>query len=72
MTLHKITQFYREWFSVCPNIDATLHNNVTSTIQKWQTFKLLSFMENLHQSTWDHDILYSANIQRINNFIFLF
>jgi hypothetical protein len=34
-------------------------NPVPSTIPKWRTFKLLRWMQNLHQSTWDHEILYT-------------
>jgi hypothetical protein len=32
---------------------------VASTISKWQTFRLMRWMQNLHQSTWDHIILYT-------------
>jgi hypothetical protein len=32
-----------------------LYNPVPSTIPKWRTFKLLRWMKNLHQSTWDHE-----------------
>jgi hypothetical protein len=34
-------------------------NLVLSTIPKWRTFELLRLMQNLHQSTWDHEILYT-------------
>jgi hypothetical protein len=39
-------------------LDAVLFNPVPLTIPKWRTFKLLRLMQNLHQSTWDHEILY--------------
>jgi hypothetical protein len=32
---------------------------VPSTIPKWRTFKLLRWMQNFHQLTWDHKILYT-------------
>jgi hypothetical protein len=41
------------------DLDAVLFNPVSSTIPKWRTFKLLRWMQNLHQSTWDHEILYT-------------
>jgi hypothetical protein len=34
-------------------------NIVASTIPKWRTFKLLRWMQNLNQSTCDHEILYT-------------
>jgi hypothetical protein len=34
-----------------------LFNPVSSTIQNWQTFRLLRWLQNLHQSAWNHDIL---------------
>jgi hypothetical protein len=33
--------------------------SVPSTVPKWRTFKLPRWMQNLHQSTWDHQILYT-------------
>jgi hypothetical protein len=41
------------------DLDVVLINPVLSTIPKWRTFKLLRWMQNLHQSTWDHEILYT-------------
>jgi hypothetical protein len=41
------------------DLDAILFNSVTSTIPKWRTFKLLRWMQNLHQSAWEHEILYT-------------
>jgi hypothetical protein len=41
------------------DIDAVLFNPVLSAIPKWRTFKLLRWMQNLHQSMWDHGILYT-------------
>jgi hypothetical protein len=32
---------------------------VASIVPKWWTFRLLRWMQNLHQSTWDHEVLYS-------------
>jgi hypothetical protein len=39
------------------DLDAVLFNPVSSTIPKWRTFKLLRWVQNLHQSTWNHEIL---------------
>jgi hypothetical protein len=41
------------------DLDAVLSNPVPSTIPKWRTFKLLRWMQNLHQSTWDDEILHT-------------
>jgi hypothetical protein len=38
---------------------AMLLNPIASTIPKWRTFRLLRWMQNFHQSTLDHDILYT-------------
>jgi hypothetical protein len=42
------------------DLDAVLLNPVTSTIPKWRTFKLLRWMQNMHQSTWDHENVYTG------------
>jgi hypothetical protein len=39
------------------DLDYIPHNPIASTIPKWRTFKLLRWMQNLHQSAWDLDIL---------------
>jgi hypothetical protein len=39
--------------------DTIFLNHVASTVGKWWTFELLWWMQNLHQSTWDHAILYA-------------
>jgi hypothetical protein len=41
------------------NLDVIHFNSVLSSISKWRSFKLLRWMKNLHQSTWDHGILYA-------------
>jgi hypothetical protein len=41
------------------DLDAILFNPVASTIPKWRMFKLLRWMQNVHQSMWDHGILYA-------------
>jgi hypothetical protein len=40
-------------------VTAALFNPIPSTIPKWRTFQLLRWMQNFHQSTWDHEILYT-------------
>jgi hypothetical protein len=39
------------------DLDAILSNPVASTSPKWRTFKLLRLMQDLHQSTCDHEIV---------------
>jgi hypothetical protein len=41
------------------DLDAIHFNPVPSSISKWRAFKLLRWMQNLHQSTWDHGSLYT-------------
>jgi hypothetical protein len=41
------------------DLDAVLFDPVPSTIPKWRTFKRPRWMQKLHQSTWDHEILYT-------------
>jgi hypothetical protein len=41
------------------DLDAIIINPVPSSIPKWRTFKLLRWVQNLHKSTWDHEILYT-------------
>jgi hypothetical protein len=35
---------------------------------KWRAFELLRWMQNLHQSTWDHDILYVERLSKDEQF----
>jgi hypothetical protein len=41
------------------DLNAIHFNPVPSSISKWRAFKLLRWMQNLHQSMWDHGILYA-------------
>jgi hypothetical protein len=41
------------------DLEAVLFNPVPSIITKWRTLKLLRRMQNLHQSTWEHELLYT-------------
>jgi hypothetical protein len=41
------------------DIDAIHFNPVPSSISKWRAFKLLRWIQNFHQLTWDHGILYA-------------
>jgi hypothetical protein len=41
------------------DLGSVLYNPVSSSIPKWRKFKLLRWMQNLHHSTWDHEILYT-------------
>jgi hypothetical protein len=50
------------------DLDAILFNPVPSTIPKWRTFKLLRWMKNLNQSTWEHKFSVLVDLKRMNNF----
>jgi hypothetical protein len=50
------------------NIDAIGFNHVASTIQTWPTFRLLRWVQNLHQSKWDHEIVMLIYLQMTNDF----
>jgi hypothetical protein len=41
------------------DLNAILFKSITSTIPKWQLFKLLKYMQNLIQSVWYHEIVYA-------------
>jgi hypothetical protein len=60
--LNQLVDFYEiRWkgHAIEGDLDAIIFNAVAATIPKWQTFKLVRWMQNLHQSTYDHEILYS-------------
>jgi hypothetical protein len=40
------------------DLDAIFFNYVALTIPKWRSLKLMRWKQNLHQSTWDHEVLY--------------
>jgi hypothetical protein len=46
------------------DLDATLSNPVPSTVPNWQTFRLLRWMQNVHQSALGHQILYADRFLR--------
>jgi hypothetical protein len=46
------------------DLDAVIFNPVASTFRKWRTFKLLWWMENMPQSTLNHETV-SIDICRI-------
>jgi hypothetical protein len=56
-----VSRFYkiRRGHAIEDDLDAILFNPAASTIPKWRTFKLLRWMQNLYQLTWDHEILYA-------------
>jgi hypothetical protein len=60
--LNRFVDFYEIQYgghAIEGDLDAVLSNPVLSTIPKWRTFKLLTWMQNLHQSTWANEILYT-------------
>jgi hypothetical protein len=48
-----------ECHSIEGDLDAILSCPVASTIPKWRTFRLLSWVQSVQQSMWDHHILYA-------------
>jgi hypothetical protein len=46
--------------SIEGDLDPIILNPIASTIPKWLIFKLLRWMQNLHQLTWNHEILYDS------------
>jgi hypothetical protein len=40
------------------DLDPILFNSVASTITIWRTLRLLRWMQNFHESTWENEILY--------------
>jgi hypothetical protein len=60
--LNQLVDFYEIQYgghAIEGDLVAVLFNSVPSTIPKWRKFKLLRWMQNLRQSTWEHDILYT-------------
>jgi hypothetical protein len=47
-------KFSMEVMYIEGDFDSIIFNPVASTIQKWRTFKLLRWMQNLHYVTWYH------------------
>jgi hypothetical protein len=39
--------------------NAIVFNPVALSIPEWRVLELLRWMQNMRQSTWDHDILYA-------------
>jgi hypothetical protein len=46
-----------------------MFNPIASTIPKWPKFNLLRWMQNFHQSTWDHGILYADRSPEIKQLL---
>jgi hypothetical protein len=62
ITLNQLVHFYEIQYgghAINGNLDAVRFNPVPSTIPKWRTYKRLRWMQNLHQLTWDIEILYT-------------
>jgi len=51
-------KFSKRSHAIEGDLDAILFNFVASTIKTWQTFRLLRWMQNFHQSKWDYEISY--------------
>jgi hypothetical protein len=70
--VNQFVDFHRIQYR-CQAIESDLNdiifNPIASTIPKWHTFRLLKWMQNLHQSTWDHETLYSDRSSKMNNFL---
>jgi hypothetical protein len=68
--LNQLVHFYTihyEGHDIEGDLEAIPFNPVPSTIPKWQTFELVRWMQNLHQSKWDLEIFYT-DLQRMNSF----
>jgi hypothetical protein len=50
MTLHKITEFYTEWFSVYPNITSKFRTDKNGLIKRCPSFEYLS----VFKISWSH------------------
>jgi hypothetical protein len=69
--LKQIVDLYEIWEGghiIEVELYTILCNPVASTILEYQTFRLLRWVQNLHQSVWDHDILCADSLQSANNF----
>jgi hypothetical protein len=49
MSLHKITEFYTEWFSICPNITSKFHTIAIfkSFVKENDSYKPCSYVHDL-------------------------
>jgi hypothetical protein len=60
-TFEQVSRFYEiQWggHAIEDDVDIILSNNVASTIPKWRPFELQRWLQNLHQSKWNHEIVY--------------
>jgi hypothetical protein len=58
--LNELTDFKEIWWeghATEGDLNAIIFNSAASANPKWQTFKP-RWMQNFHQSTWNHEILY--------------
>jgi hypothetical protein len=59
--------------TVPPSFLKTHFNNpITSTIPKWWTFKLLSWIQTLHQSVWNHEMLYDDTSSKAEQLVIMY
>jgi hypothetical protein len=68
--LKQLLDFYKVQQGVMP-LQATLFNPVAPTIPKLWSFKLLRWIQNLHQPTRDHEILYDDTSSKNEQLFFI-
>jgi glycogen debranching enzyme len=52
-------EIQKRGYAIKGDLSAIISNPVASTNPKLLTSKLLSWMQNFHQSTWNHETLYA-------------
>jgi hypothetical protein len=58
ITFNQLVDFHeiqQGCYAIKGDIDAIISDLVALTVKKWRTFKLLRWMQNLHQSKWEHE-----------------
>jgi hypothetical protein len=66
-----LVDFHENWYTghaIEGNLDTIIFDSIASTIPKWQTLKLLRWMQNFHQLMWDSTILYTDRSSEDENF----
>jgi hypothetical protein len=55
-----IYEIQKSGYAIDDDLKAIIFNPVATAIQKWGPFKLLRWLQNFHQSTWNHEALYAG------------
>jgi hypothetical protein len=73
--LNQLVDFYDIQYgshAIEGDLNAVLFNPIPSTIPKCQTLKLLRWMQNLHQSMWELEILYTDRSSKDEQLLMIF